>query len=197
MNTSLAPNKRGRRASVFNLGALAAAGVLCFLLFLGGFAASAQVAPAGDRGSLNVFAGATMSGFTIQYGERKMLGFSAFVDADSTRHLGLEAEARWLVFHQTAQVNATTWLAGPRYRRPVGKLQIYFKCLAGIGQFNFPYQDAYGRYLVVAPGAGVDFNLSNRVRLRLVDAEYQDWPEFTFGAMSSAGISGGVRIRIF
>jgi hypothetical protein len=160
-------------------------------------AAFSQVVPAGDRGGLNVFAGATASGFTLQYGQRKMLGFSAVVDAESTRHLGLEGEARWLVFHQTAQVNAVTWLAGPRYRWPMGRLQIYAKGLAGVGAFNFPYHDAYGRYLVVAPGGGVDYILSNRIRIRMVDGEFQYWPRFTFGAMSSFGISCGVRIRVF
>jgi hypothetical protein len=138
-----------------------------------------------------------MSGFTLQYGQRKMLGVTALVDVDSTRTLGLEGEARWLIFNQTAQVNATTWLAGPRYRRRVGRLEIYAKGLAGIGQFNFPYHDAYGRYLVIAPGGGADFTLSNRIRLRLVDCEYQFWPQFTFGAMTSYGISAGVRMRVF
>ena len=138
-----------------------------------------------------------MSGFTLQYGQRKLLGVTALVDVDSTRTLGLEGEARWLIFTQTAQVNATTWLAGPRYRRRVGRLEIYAKGLAGIGQFNFPYHDAYGRYLVIAPGGGADVTLSNRIRLRLVDCEYQFWPQFTFGAMTSYGISAGVRMRVF
>jgi hypothetical protein len=160
-------------------------------------AAFAQVVPAGEARVFSVFAGEATSGFTLQYGQRKMLGVSAVVDVDASRALGLEGEARWLIFDQTAQVNATTWLAGPRYRRRVGRLEIYAKGLAGIGQFNFPYNDAYGRYLVIAPGGGVDLALSNRLRLRLVDCEYQFWPQFTFGAMTSYGLSAGVRMRIF
>lgn len=197
MNTLNGLGGRGRSTEASRLSPFAAAGSLLALVFLLVPRMFAQVVPAADRGGLNVFAGASVSGFTLQYGQRKIVGFSAFVDADSTRKIGLEGEARWLVFHQTAQVNATTWLAGPRYRRPVGKLQIYAKSLVGIGEFNFPYHDAYGRYLVIAPGGGVDFNLSNRIRLRIVDAEYQYWPQFTFGAMSSIGISSGLRLRVF
>jgi hypothetical protein len=35
------------------------------------------------------------------------------------------------------------------------------------------------------------------VRLRLIDGEYQYWPQFTFGPLSSYGISAGLRIRVF
>jgi hypothetical protein len=131
MNTLNGPGGRGRSTKALWLSPLAAAGSLLALAFLLAPRVFAQVVPAADRGGLNLFAGASVSGFTLQYGQRKMLGFSAFVDADSTRKVGLEGEARWLVFHQTAQVNATTWLAGPRYRRPVGKLQIYPRAWSG------------------------------------------------------------------
>ena len=162
-----------------------------------GNSASAQVVPAGDAGGLNVFAGGTASGFLVQYGERKMLGVSAFVDVDTRRPIGLEGEARWLIFHQTAQVRTTTWLAGLRYHRAMGKFQIYAKGLVGVGEFNFPYNSAHGSYLVIAPGGGVDFRMTNRIRLRLADAEYQYWPQFTFGPMSSYGVSAGIRVRVF
>jgi hypothetical protein len=159
--------------------------------------ASAQVVPSGDGGGLNIFAGATGSGFTVQYGQRKMLGVSAIVDVDTRRAIGLEGEARWLIFHQTEEVHATTWLAGPRYHRSIGKFQIYGKGLVGVGDFNFPYNYAHGSYLVIAPGGGVDYALTHRVRLRIADFEYQYWPQFTYGPMSSLGISTGLRIRVF
>jgi len=50
---------------------------------------------------------------------------------------------------------------------------------------------------VVAPGGGVDYRLNNRIRLRLADLEYQYWPQFTYGAMTSVGVSTGIRVRIF
>jgi hypothetical protein len=172
-------------------------GLLLLMALALGRTASAQVLPEGDRGGLNIFAGATASGFSLQYGDRKMLGIAPFVDIDTRRAIGFEGEARWLAFHQTDNVHVTTWLAGPRYHRSIGKYQVYGKGLVGIGEFNFPYNYAYGKYLVIAPGGGVDYSLTRRVRLRLIDGEYQYWPQFTFGPLSSYGISTGLRIRVF
>lgn len=172
-------------------------GLLLLMALALGRTASAQVLPEGDRGGLNIFAGATASGFSLQYGDRKLLGIAPFVDIDTRRAIGFEGEARWLAFHQTDNVHVTTWLAGPRYHRSIGKYQVYGKGLVGIGEFNFPYNYAYGKYLVIAPGGGVDYSLTHRVRLRLIDGEYQYWPQFTFGPLSSYGISTGLRIRVF
>ena len=197
MNSFQLFSKSGRTQTGLRLGALAVPAILLALGLALGRTASAQVVPAGDEGGLRVFAGGTASGFAVQYGERKMLGVSAVVDVDTVHPVGLEAEARWLTFHQTADVHATTWLAGPRYHRTMGKFQLYGKGLVGVGEFNFPYNYAHGSYLVIAPGGGVDFTVSRKVRLRLADAEYQIWPQFTFGSMASYGISTGVRIRVF
>jgi len=171
-----------------------------FLLALGlalARAASGQVVPAADAGGLMLSAGATGSGFTLQYGERKMLGFAGFVDADTKRRLGIEGEARWLVFRQTDNVHATTYTIGPRFHMNYGRFQPYAKGLVGVGEFNFPYNYATGSYLVIAPGGGVDFRLNRRFQLRIADFEYQYWPQFTFAAMSSFGASSGIRVRIF
>jgi len=75
------------------------------------------------------------------------------------------------------------------------------KGLVGLGQFNYPqYNSAnLGRDndLVVAPGGGLDFHLSHRIILRAADFEYQIWPQFHYGSMSSVGVSTGIRVRIF
>jgi hypothetical protein len=157
----------------------------------------AQVVPAGDAGGVILSAGATGSGYYLQYGERKLLGIAGFVDADTKRRTGIEAEARWLIYHQTANVNTATYAIGPRYHLDCGRFQPYAKGLVGIGQFNFPYHLAHGNYLVIAPGGGVDFYVSRRIRLRAVDFEYQLWPQFTFGFLSSYGVSTGIRVKIF
>ena len=159
--------------------------------------AAAQVAPSADVGSFGLSAGRTASGYFLQYGERKMLGATAFVDLDTIRRYGFEGEARWLIFNQTENVNTQTYLVGPRVHMSVGRFQPYAKGLVGVGEFNFPYNLAHGGYLVVAPGGGVDYHLNKKVILRLADFEYDYWPQFTFGAMKSYGISSGIRVRIF
>lgn len=159
--------------------------------------AHAQVVFSGDKGGFTLTAGATASGYQIQYGQQKLLGIAGVVDVDTRRRFGLEAEGRWLMFHQTDQLHATNWLAGPRYHFTRGRFQFYGKGLVGLGQFYFPYNYAQGNYLVIAPGGGVDYRWTRRISFRLADVEYQIWPQFTFGSMTSPGVSAGVRYHIF
>lgn len=159
--------------------------------------AAAQVVDDGDKGGIGLTAGGTVSGYEVGYGQQKLLGVAAIVDGQSRRPLGFEAESRWLMYHQTNGVHATTWTAGPRYRFDRGKLQFYGKALIGVGDFTFPYNYAHGSYLVISPGGGVDYRYTRKISFRLADFEYQYWPQFTFGAMSSYGVSAGIRYHIF
>jgi hypothetical protein len=159
--------------------------------------ASGQVVPAGDAGGSSLTVGATATGYALQYGDRKMLGMAAIVDLDTKRRTGFEGEAQWLIFHQTANVHTTTWLIGPRYHLTFGRWQPYAKGLVGFGQFNYPYNLGQDTDLVIAPGGGIDYRITHRVRVRLADFEYQFWPQFHYGALSSYGISSGIRVRIF
>ena len=171
-----------------------------FAAWLGlGAAAEGQSAPSGWEEGYSISVGGTASGYYLGYGARKIAGPAAFFDIDTRHRLGIEGEARWLLAPQTADVHNTTWLIGGRYTpfRFEGRFSPYVKGLVGFTQFNFPYNYAKGDYFVVAPGAGLDYRLSRRVRLRVVDFEYQFWPQFTFNSVPSYGISTGIRVRVF
>lgn len=174
---------------------------LAAAVLLGCFAmanpARAQVAAAATAGGFRLSAGGTGSGYYLQYGERKMLGASGFVDMDASHGLGIEAEGRWLEFHQTDSVHVETYSAGLRYHMNFHRFQPYAKGLIGFGDFNFPFSYAHGRYLVVTAGGGLDYHWTRRIHIRVADVEYQDWPQFTYGAMSSVGVSAGLRVGIF
>jgi hypothetical protein len=156
-----------------------------------------QVVPSADAGGSRLTVGATAIGYALQYGERKMLGVAAIADIDTKRRIGFEGEAQWLIFHQTANVHTETYLIGPRYQMTFGRFQPYAKGLVGFGRFNYPYNLGQDNDLVIAPGGGLDYRLTNRLRLRLADFEYQFWPQFHYGALSSYGVSSGIRVRIF
>ena len=119
------------------------------------------------------------------------------VDANINRRLGIEGHALWLNQHEEGGAHASTYLAGPRYSlNAVGKLRPYAKFLVGEGTFDFPYGTAEGHYVVLSPGVGIDYRISHRLRWRVADFEYQQWPWFTFGSMSSYGVSTGLRFAI-
>jgi hypothetical protein len=170
--------------------------IAAVLLFSGAYSLRAQVGPAGDAGGLNLTAGGAVTGFKLQYGDRKMLGVAAFVDADTRRRIGIEAEGRFLEFHQTANVHAETYTIGPRYHLTFGRFQTYAKGLVGFGIFHYPYGYGTDSDFVLSPGIGVEYRLSRRVRWRMGEFEYQFWPQFHYGAMSTYGVSTGLRIRI-
>jgi Outer membrane protein beta-barrel domain len=187
------PFMRFMRTRLF--GALAAAVVTACLGAPG--MARAQVFPQATAGGFRLSAGGAASGSYLQYGERKLGGVSAFVDAETHHRLGIEGEGRWLEFHLVDDVHVETYSIGLRYHMNFGRFQPYVKGLIGFGDLNFPFGYAHGRYLVVTGGGGLDYRLTNRIHLRIPDVEYQDWPQFTYGSMSSASVSAGLKVGIF
>lgn len=183
------PTSRMRRLA----GTMAA---ILLLAALGAGFASGQAAEAANAGGARLTVGGAASAVDLEYGSRQMLGATAWVDADTIRRIGFAGEVRWLDFHQTANVHAETYLGGVRYHFNYGRLQPYVKALAGFGRFNFPYNFATGNYLVVAGAGGIDDRLTRRWSVR-TEFEYQDWPYFTYGAMSAYGVTMGLRYRIF
>jgi hypothetical protein len=172
-------------------------GVLLAICFATPRATFCQTVPEGDVGGTRLTVGAMATGYDLQYGPRKMLGIAAIADIDTERRIGFEGEAQWLMFNQTGNVHTTTYLAGPRYHLTYGRFQPYAKGLIGLGEFYYPYNLGRDNDFVIAPGAGLDFRITRKIRWRVADFEYQYWPEFHYGALSSYGISTGIRVRIF
>jgi len=162
-----------------------------------------QVAPSAYSQNLTIFVGGEVTGQYLQYGERKQLGATGFLDADTTHHVGAEVETTWIHPRSVDNLHTLTFQAGPRYRVQMHKYEPYVKFLAGVGEFSYPFHFfGTGGFLVLSPGGGVDYNLKHRIRMRLVDFEYTYWPEFTYNPgtttpISSATISSGIRVRIF
>lgn len=174
------------------------------LLFLAGThcEARAQAVPAAEQERLTIYAGATGSGQYLQFFGKQMFGITGFVDADTSHHLGYTVEGGWIAFRQVENVHTSTLAGGLRYHLNEGRFVPYAKALAGIGEFNFPFNLATGRYLILTGGAGIDYNLGRRFRLRLADFEYTGWPQFpaeTGGTlvMSTMTVSSGIKIRIY
>jgi len=163
--------------------------------------AAAQEDPTETKPGAFIAAGGTLSAYKLDYGQHRMGGYSGYIDMNLTLNYGIEGEARWLVFNQQANVHATTWLVGPRVQfapRILRGVTPYVKFLVGDGKFNFPYNYAAGNYFVMAPGAGADLPVGqSKFIIRLIDVEYQDWPQFSFGPMHSYGVSVGISYRFY
>lgn len=159
--------------------------------------ASAQAIPTAVGPGKSVKIGGGYSMYHIDYGKRTLGGYQFWVDANPYWRYGIEAEMRRLRHNTDLNTYADTYLIGPRVVLLPGRFQPYVKGLVGKGKFNFPYNYAHGSYFVVAGGAGVDVHIASHVQWRVVDVQYQNWPQFTFGPMKSMGVSTGINITIF
>ena len=141
--------------------------------------------------------GGELSAFQADYGQRVLGGGVLFVDLNPTWRIGLEGEARYLRFNSFEDVTETNYLAGPRIMLRPGPLRPYVKFLIGAGKITLPFHYAQGTFLSYAPGAGADYLLNDRVTIRLIDFEYQLWPDFSsYGELRPYGVSAGISFRL-
>ena len=157
----------------------------------------AQAAPTATGPGTSVRVGGGVSLYQIEYGHQVLGGTHAWIDTSPYWRYGFEGEARWLRLHDEANTRQSTFLVGPRLALSPHRIQPYVKVLAGAGHMDFPFGYAHGTYFVVAAGGGVDFRLNQRLLVRAFDVEYQDWPQFSFGALQPYGVSFGVSYTVF
>lgn len=171
-----------------------------FLLAAATVSVHAQVAPSATGRRLQLYAGGEVSAFQPDYAgqglaqlsPQKLIGIGAYIDADFTRWIQIEAEGRWLHWNKYANIDENTYMIGPRV--PVGTFKNftpYGKFLIGWGSANF----LTGRSMAFAYGGGVDYQLSRKFSIRCFDFEYQQWR--VTPTLHPYGGSIGLSYRIF
>jgi hypothetical protein len=174
--------------------------VTCALAFgvFDGSEAHAQAVPTASGPGSYISLGLAASGFQQDYGQHYIGGETLYVDANISRRIGAEFEARRLNFHTSEDVKENTYLGGVKISTNPRRLRPYVKLLAGRGTLDFPFHYAQGSYFVIAPAAGLDWHFANsRWAVRAIDFQYQIWPQFTFGELHPYGISAGVSYDLF
>jgi hypothetical protein len=183
--------------------------LLSGLCATGSLSARAQVVPAASERTFSITGGGMASAFQPDYAgggiaqtsPNRLYGFGTYVDIRFTRWFQVEAEGRWLRYNQLANINETNYLIGPRL--PIQKLHFwratpYAKALIGIGDMNFEYGYATGRFTDIAYGGGLDVRLTKRISVRAIDFEYQQWPKWINNQqLFPYGASVGLGYKIF
>jgi Outer membrane protein beta-barrel domain len=182
---------------------------LSSLLAAGTLSVRAQVVAAATGRQLSVTAGGMFSVFQPDYtgggvastAPNRLYGLGTYVDVKVTRWVQFEAEGRWLRFNQLDNINESNYLIGPRL--PIHKLHFwratpYAKALIGLGDMNFEFNEATGRFTDIAYGGGLDVKLNRKISVRAVDFEYQQWPKWINNdQLQPYGVSVGVGYKIF
>ncbi len=173
--------------------------MLCLAAWLdaGSVVARAQDIPTAVGPGSYVAIGGELSAFQADYGQRLIYGGALFAEINPTWRYGFEAEARYLRFNTFESVTETDYLVGPRVMLRPGPIRPYVKFLVGAGKITLPVGYAQGTFLAYAPGGGVDYIANDRVTLRVIDFEYQLWPQFSsYGSLHPYGISMGISFRL-
>ena len=168
---------------------------------------AAQSQYSAERAPVALSVGGSFSYFDAAYSGYKPMGPAAYVDFSPIiwDHIGVEGEGRWLTLNADRGFREYNYLAGPVYHITLSEhrsFHPYVKGLIGEGIIDFPNHLAYGRYFAIAPGAGVDYTLTRRWRLR-ADYEYQIWPQapdipgISTSAMEPNGVTVGFTYRVF
>jgi opacity protein-like surface antigen len=178
--------------------------LLCLLALAtaipGRLRAQALPAASGPGGYVSVGIGA--SDYHFQYGERYLAGIMAYTDINPVWRYGIEGEVRSLRYNTNEGVTETTYLAGPRIVIFPGPLRPYVKLLAGAGRYSLPFGFATGTFFTYAPGAGLDYALTDSVAIRVIDFQYQVSTRFQASPyepesnLINYGISAGISIRL-
>ena len=180
---------------------------IAVFLVIAPVAAAAQAEYSAERGPVAFSVGGSFSYFDAAYGGYKVMGATGFAHFSPIiwDHVAAQAEGRWLTLNGSHGFSEYNYLAGPVYHITLSehrRFHPYVKGLIGEGVVNFPNHLAYGRYFAIAPGAGVDYTLTRRWRLR-ADYEYQIWPNapdipgLSNSAMKPNGVSVGFAYRVF
>jgi hypothetical protein len=159
--------------------------------------AHGQALPAATGPGSYTDVGITGSYVNLNYGQRWVGGGSIYVDANLYHRYGAEFQYQTFRYNQQEGARQTTYLAGPRVSFRDYGLVPYADVLVGRGDFDFAYGYAKGTYFVYAPGAGLDYDLTRNIKLRLINVQYQMWPQFTFGNLHPYGASVGISLRVW
>ncbi len=174
---------------------------VAFLLAVGSTAYGQSAASAFHR-SYSIYAGAEGSVFQPDYAGRgvaenspqRLYGVGAFGDARFNRWAQIEAEAHWLRFNEYLGIYQNTYSIGPRIpiKEDFHRFTPYGKVLIGWGTMA----NLSGKALAFTYGAGIDYQLNSRFKIRVIDFEYQQW-HVTPDTLWPYGGSVGISYRVF
>lgn len=151
-----------------------------------------QAAPAGIFRS-HIQAGAGVMYLNNDYSERSAGGLSVWGDYDFTHLFGVEFEAHFGGLRTPDDIGENSYLVGPRIMYHRRRFTGYAKLMVGRATItNQIYNQSSSYNVLPAYGAGLEYRLSHKLNIRLVDFESQRWPDFEPHSLTPLAISVGL-----
>jgi opacity protein-like surface antigen len=147
--------------------------------------AQAQAMPtASPLGVLQLGAGYTYA--HASYDPGSIEGVTAFADFDFSPRWGVEADFHYIALLTPTDIAENSVVAGPRcvFRRE--RFAPYARAFAGAGDivvenFKDNVGKSSGRFFVLGLGGGLDIAVTPHIVFRVIDLEYQRWPNVGSG----------------
>jgi hypothetical protein len=126
------------------------------------------------------------------YSEDANKGIVVYGDYDFSRWVGLEGEARWGGLISPDKIGENSYLAGPRvtYRRH--QITGYGKIMVGRGTITNQFTTGASSFDLYAYGGGLEYKVGSKFNVRVIDGEFQKWPNFAPHTLSPVAISIGI-----
>jgi hypothetical protein len=180
---------------------LLATAAAAVLLVPTAFAHAQDIKQAERPGAVSVGAEYSNTG-TDEYKQR-IQGFSIYSTFDLRDALGLEADAHLLTIKKVYGYSQSEYLLGPRYIYHYGRYAPYAKILIGIGKTSVTTgtePGTPGTYIAASFGGGLDIHMKqfhNKLTIRAIDIERQDWLNFKPNGLTPSVFSAGVAFQVF
>jgi opacity protein-like surface antigen len=163
----------------------------------------AQATAAATRGGIVQAGAAYTFSNEDQYPGKHLQGMTLYGTFDLNNHLGVEGDVHLAsVFKSYFQYKETSYDAGLRWTQHYRKFNPYAKALVGFGHSSAINAQQIvggstpGSYFLYGLGGGLDYNLTDKINIRVVDFEYQRWPNFPPHGLTPPLFSFGAAYRI-
>ncbi len=156
----------------------------------------AQASPTAGR-LVTAQAGVGFTDSNPDFEYNNIQGMTVYGTVEIGRHFGIEGEYHDLTFHTPSGVGERSYLLGARYAVRIKRFQPYLRGSGGLGStyFHETYYPKDSTSLIYAIGFGSDFKVSQKINIRLFDAEYQRWHTFSPNGLNPSLYTVGVAYR--
>jgi hypothetical protein len=125
------------------------------------------------------------------YVNTNIQGVSFWGDYDFLKHVGVEASVHIGSIITPSDIDENSYMVGPRFMIRRHKFTGYAKFIFGRATITNTDYNLSSSYNAYAYGGGLEYRATRKINVRVLDFEYQQWPNFEPNTLSPIAITVG------